>query len=135
MFRALPLRPRGEPLGALVLVQDVTEVRRRDRALLSKDATIREIHHRVKNNLQTVASLLRLQARATDTDPRKGQLAVAWLKAHAKEYAGQHVALDGDHLVGSGRTIRDAQAAAKSNGYPQALLVHVPPREGGTWGG
>jgi two-component sensor histidine kinase len=62
-FRALPLRPRGESLGALVLVQDVTEVRRRDRALLSKDATIREIHHRVKNNLQTVAALLRLQAR------------------------------------------------------------------------
>jgi two-component system, sensor histidine kinase PdtaS len=41
----------------------VTDVRRRDRALLTKDATIREIHHRVKNNLQTVAALLRLQAR------------------------------------------------------------------------
>ena len=63
LFRALPLRPRGRPSGALVLVRDVTEVRRRDRALLSKDATIREIHHRVKNNLQTVAALLRLQAR------------------------------------------------------------------------
>jgi two-component sensor histidine kinase len=63
LFRALPLRPRGEPLGALVLMQDITELRRRDRALLSKDATIREIHHRVKNNLQTVAALLRLQAR------------------------------------------------------------------------
>ncbi|MGZ4547641.1 MAG: sensor histidine kinase, partial [Blastococcus sp.] len=47
----------------LVLVRDVTDVRRRDRALLTKDATIREIHHRVKNNLQTVAALLRLQAR------------------------------------------------------------------------
>ncbi|MEP7020798.1 MAG: histidine kinase N-terminal domain-containing protein, partial [Pseudonocardiales bacterium] len=63
LFRALPLRPRGETLGALLLMQDVTELRRRDRQILSKDATIREIHHRVKNNLQTVAALLRLQAR------------------------------------------------------------------------
>jgi len=63
LFRALPLRPRGETLGALLLMQDVTELRRRDRQIMSKDATIREIHHRVKNNLQTVAALLRLQAR------------------------------------------------------------------------
>ena len=61
--RALPLMPAGVPIGALVLVRDITEVRRRDRALITKDATIREIHHRVKNNLQTVAALLRLQAR------------------------------------------------------------------------
>jgi two-component sensor histidine kinase/PAS domain-containing protein len=65
LLRAMPLRPRGAPAGALVLVRDVTEVKRRDRALLSKDATIREIHHRVKNNLQTVAALLRLQSRRT----------------------------------------------------------------------
>jgi two-component sensor histidine kinase len=63
LVRALPLRPPGAETGALVLVRDVTDVRRRDRALLTKDATIREIHHRVKNNLQTVAALLRLQAR------------------------------------------------------------------------
>ncbi|MEV0645304.1 histidine kinase N-terminal domain-containing protein [Phytomonospora sp. NPDC050363] len=63
LMRALPLRPVGSPAGALILVRDVTEVRRRDRALMTKDATIREIHHRVKNNLQTVAALLRLQAR------------------------------------------------------------------------
>ena len=48
---------------ARVLMRDVTDLRRRDRMLLSKDATIREIHHRVKNNLQTIASLLRLQGR------------------------------------------------------------------------
>ncbi|MCA1189492.1 MULTISPECIES: PAS domain-containing sensor histidine kinase [unclassified Saccharopolyspora] len=65
LFRALPLQPRGQVAGALVLVRDVTEVKRRDRALMSKDATIREIHHRVKNNLQTVAALLRLQSRRT----------------------------------------------------------------------
>ncbi|MCO1598496.1 PAS domain-containing sensor histidine kinase [Micromonospora sp. RHAY321] len=63
LTRALPLMPAGVPIGALVLVRDITEVRRRDRALITKDATIREIHHRVKNNLQTVAALLRLQAR------------------------------------------------------------------------
>ncbi|MEO6794325.1 MAG: histidine kinase N-terminal domain-containing protein [Mycobacterium sp.] len=65
LLRTLPLIVQGQPAGAAVLVRDVTEVKRRDRALLSKDATIREIHHRVKNNLQTVAALLRLQARRT----------------------------------------------------------------------
>ncbi|NMO90745.1 sensor histidine kinase [Actinomycetospora sp. TBRC 11914] len=74
VVRALPLRPRGVPSGALVLVRDVTEVRRRDRALMSKDATIREIHHRVKNNLQTVAALLRLQARRTRHDEARSAL-------------------------------------------------------------
>ncbi|GED99529.1 sensor histidine kinase [Gordonia crocea] len=65
LVRVVPLRPRGVATGAIVLVRDVTEVKRRDRALISKDATIREIHHRVKNNLQSVSALLRLQARRT----------------------------------------------------------------------
>ena len=73
-FRALPLRPRGETLGALLLMQDVTELRRRDRQIMSKDATIREIHHRVKNNLQTVAALLRLQARRVSVPGAKAAL-------------------------------------------------------------
>jgi two-component sensor histidine kinase len=62
-LRSIPLRPGGDHIGAVVLVRDVTELRRRERQLIGKDATIREIHHRVKNNLQTVAALLRLQAR------------------------------------------------------------------------
>lgn len=62
-LRAIPLVPGGTRIAAIILAHDVTEVRRRDRELLTKDATIREIHHRVKNNLQTVAALLRLQAR------------------------------------------------------------------------
>jgi two-component sensor histidine kinase len=66
LLRTLPLVVDGSAAGAAVLIRDVTEVKRRDRALLSKDATIREIHHRVKNNLQTVAALLRLQARRTN---------------------------------------------------------------------
>jgi two-component sensor histidine kinase len=62
-LRAIPLVVEAVRTGALILVRDVTELRRRERELLTKDATIREIHHRVKNNLQTVAALLRLQAR------------------------------------------------------------------------
>jgi two-component sensor histidine kinase len=47
----------------MVLMRDVTDLRRLDRLLLSKDAAIREVHHRIKNNLQTISSLLRIQAR------------------------------------------------------------------------
>jgi two-component sensor histidine kinase len=61
--RTVPLIVEDRVTGAVVLLRDVTELRRRDHMLRLKDATIREIHHRVKNNLQTVASLLRLQAR------------------------------------------------------------------------
>jgi two-component sensor histidine kinase len=61
--RLLPLIGRGQVIGGLMLVREITELRRHERALRLKDATIREIHHRVKNNLQTVASLLRLQGR------------------------------------------------------------------------
>ncbi len=61
--RLLPLTREHHVLGGLMLVREVTELRRHERLLLYKDATIREIHHRVKNNLQTVASLLRLQSR------------------------------------------------------------------------
>ncbi len=66
--RCLPLIRGGEIDGAFVLVRDVSELKRRDRLLLSKDTTIREIHHRVKNNLQTISSLLRLQARRVESE-------------------------------------------------------------------
>ena len=63
LVRCLPLLKGGKVSGGVVLVRDISELRRRDRMLLSKDATIRETHHRVKNNLQTISSLLRLQGR------------------------------------------------------------------------
>ncbi|MSO36926.1 MAG: ATPase [Acidimicrobiia bacterium] len=67
LLRVIPLLADRNPVGCLVLMRDVTDLRRRDRMLMSKDATIREVHHRVKNNLQTIASLLRLQGRRLDS--------------------------------------------------------------------
>src|SRR4029078_994790 len=75
ILRSIPLSPEGRHTGGLVLLRDVTERRGRDGELVTKDATIREIHHRVKNNLQTVAALLRLQARRLDIP--EGRVALA----------------------------------------------------------
>jgi len=74
LFRCIPLLDQGEVSGAVVLLRDISELRRRDRLLLSKDATIREIHHRVKNNLQTISSLLRLTGRRLESPEAKAAI-------------------------------------------------------------
>lgn len=70
----LPLEVAETSIGMLVLCRDTTDLRRRDRMLVTKDATIREIHHRIKNNLQTVAALLRMQSRRMKSDEGKEAL-------------------------------------------------------------
>ena len=82
-LRAIPLRRKGERFGAVVLSRDVTQVRLREKEMITKDATIREIHHRVKNNLQTVASLLRIQARRTHNESAKEALGQAMRRVAA----------------------------------------------------
>ena len=73
-LRAIPLRRGDIRVGAIVLTRDVTQLRLREKELITKDATIREIHHRVKNNLQTVASLLRIQSRRTGNEVARESL-------------------------------------------------------------
>jgi two-component sensor histidine kinase len=71
----VPLLTKTAVTGALVLLRNITELRQRDRLLMTKDATIAEIHHRVKNSLQTASSLLQLQSRRVATDDAKAALA------------------------------------------------------------
>lgn len=54
-----------------LIIQDVTWRREQEQALILKSVAIKEMHHRVKNNLQTIASLLRLQMRRTDSSETK----------------------------------------------------------------
>lgn len=74
LARCIPLLDDGAVTGGVVLLRDISELRHRDRLLVSKDATIREIHHRVKNNLQTISSLLRLQGRRLDEPTAKAAI-------------------------------------------------------------
>ncbi|MFJ7994560.1 sensor histidine kinase [Peribacillus frigoritolerans] len=60
-----------------IIIRDLTELRDKERELISKSVAIREIHHRVKNNLQTVASLLRLQMRLGVPEESKPHLLVS----------------------------------------------------------
>lgn len=64
------VRAAGQPgcKGVLLTVSDVTDSRRREQELRVKAAMIQEIHHRVKNNLQTIASLLRMQSRRVEDE-------------------------------------------------------------------
>ncbi len=94
LLRCIPLLEGGEVTGALVLLRDVTDLRRRDRLLVSKDATIREVHHRVKNNLQTISSLLRLQARRLPEG--EGRLALAEAERRIRSIALVHEILSRD---------------------------------------
>ncbi len=61
--RDLSILAGGKLLRRVVVVEDVTALRQKEKELALQETVIREIHHRVKNNLQTIASLLRLQAR------------------------------------------------------------------------
>lgn len=60
--------------AALVLLHNATEQVQRQRELNVKSAIIQEVHHRVKNNLQTIAAMMRIQARRSSTDEARQQL-------------------------------------------------------------
>ncbi len=62
-----PLYAGKQYVGALVILSDITSVKRIEKELMEEHTVIKEIHHRVKNNLQTIISLLRLQMRRTNS--------------------------------------------------------------------
>jgi hypothetical protein len=49
-----------------------------------------------------------------------------WLKGHSEEFGGQYVALEGDQLICTGRTFREASEAARALGKPDVFFVYLP---------
>ncbi len=126
LMQCTPLLEQDMVTGAMVLLRDVTDLRRLDRLLLSKDAAIREVHHRVKNNLQTISSLLRLQARRLE--PGKGQEALREAERRVRSIALVHEILSRepgdevpfDEIVGS--LVRMAEDSVVSG---ERIEIHV----------
>ena len=57
-----------KPTHVILLARDLTDTRRQEQELRVKTALVQEVHHRVKNNLQSIAALLRLQARRVESE-------------------------------------------------------------------
>ncbi|HBW37524.1 sensor histidine kinase [Desulfosporosinus sp. BICA1-9] len=77
LFEAYPLVTYGDLSGCVISFRDITDLRKKEQELNAKSTVIREIHHRVKNNLQNVAALLRLQMRRSDLEVVKAEFSAS----------------------------------------------------------
>ncbi|MDQ0189494.1 sensor histidine kinase [Alicyclobacillus cycloheptanicus] len=68
LVKAISIQKHSVFKGGLILLSDITELREKERQLTIQSTVMKEIHHRVKNNLQTISSLLRLQMRRTKSE-------------------------------------------------------------------
>lgn len=87
------------------------------RLLAEKDLLMKELHHRVKNNLQLVSSLLQLQADRSQNERVKAELYGSWARVHT-------IALAHQHLYGSGSAnvvVLDAYARVIANDLAQSV--------------
>lgn len=103
--RAIPVVVDGRRAGALVLMRDVTSLRRGEEALVSREASVREVHHRVKNNLQTVSALLRLQARRVEDQAARAALETAVHRLGAISVVHETLAQTAEEVVDVDRVV------------------------------
>lgn len=137
-LRVMPLVESDKVLGGLVITRDVSELRQKERLISVRDATIREIHHRVKNNLQTIASLLRLQGRRLRSPEAKEALQESVLRIGSIALVHEILSEDiGDvaefgevarriaRMVGDGLALPGHDNVIEVRGEPGALGAHI----------
>lgn len=107
VMRDIPVESKGDLRGRIVVIEDVTALREKEKEIRLQKAVIREIHHRVKNNLQSIASLLNLQARRVKAPEAREAL---------KESAGRvrSIATIHEYLSNRGTDMVDAMSLARN---------------------
>lgn len=73
----------------------------------------------------------------SSTGEAKRRKREAWIKANRGRYGGLYVALDGERLLGTGKTYPEAYEAARDAGSSNAFVDFIPPAdyvgEAGGW--
>ncbi len=105
-MRVLPVVPSPDAGSAIVILRDITELRQKDMELQIKSVVIKEIHHRVKNNLQTIASLLRLQERRAVSSEAKRVLRDCRYRVNSIAVVHEYLSQEDSGLIDIARVAR-----------------------------
>ncbi len=114
-MKVLPVPARPKSSCAIIILQDITELHKKDEELLIKSAVIKEIHHRVKNNLQTIVSLLRLQERRTVSDEAKSVLQDCIGRVNSIAVVHEYLSQQGDGMIDVGKVAKSIYQALVSS--------------------
>ena len=115
LMKVLPVPARPKSNCAIVILQDITELHKKDEELLIKSAVIKEIHHRVKNNLQTIVSLLRLQERRTESSEAKSILQDCIGRVNSIAVVHEYLSQQGDGMIDVGKVAKSIYQALVSS--------------------
>ncbi|MEE3380565.1 MAG: sensor histidine kinase [Succiniclasticum sp.] len=123
-IRFLPLNDSsGRPRQLIAIIEDVTQLKLKDEELRVQSAMIKEIHHRVKNNLQTIASLLRLEQRRARSQETKTVLKDSINRISSIALVHEYLSTQGTEEVDMAALGRDVfRTVLSSMGNPELHL-------------
>ena len=92
----------------IYVLRDISELSLKEKEIKVKGALVKEIHHRVKNNLNAVAALLRMQLRRSNDEAVKEALRQAILRLDSITLVHEFLAhVDNVQIVAVGQLIKD----------------------------
>jgi two-component sensor histidine kinase len=93
--RDLPFEPEEEESNILTTIHDVSHLHAAQWRVSSRSAAVQEIHHRIKNNLQTISSLLRMQSRRETSPQARESLRTAIGRVQSVAFVHEALSRDG----------------------------------------
>ena len=119
----------GEAIGYLGIIRDISERKElelQQRLLFESETLLKEIHHRVKNNMQVISSLLSIQSKKLK-DPEQREVFHScreWIRAmsliHDRLYTTGHYS-----GIDFGEYLREMISLISSSNRPAHATIHI----------